>query len=843
MTTILKDIKFAFRQLRNSPGFTAIALITLAIGIGANTVMFSLVDMLILQSAQVSHPEELAVCQAENADWHFPYEAYVEFRDNNPVFTDVAAVGGMQSTTTWALEGQEVNTKEFSFAYVSSNYFSLLGAVPLHGRWFLPEEERYGAEPVVVLSHGAWKQCGGDPKLVGEPIWLDGKPVRVVGVAAKGFTGASLMGRDIWLPLGSGVTEVSTGEALDRPTVCYPKVIPLGRLQPQLDLASAQARLQALVPGLRENYPTWWEKPGQLTLLRPGRLALITAQGPESEHRFFSVLGLCLMAVSGAVLLIACLNLAGMLTVQGTARQREVAIRMAVGGGRLHIMRQLLSECLLMSLMGGALGCLLALICIRSLNGWITAIRLPVEIPAVFIARLDGRVLLGTLGFCVMATFLFGLKPAWCLAQRDVMADLKESARDALRSTRTRRGMPRGVYLVAQTALAVVLVMGAGLFTRSAMQVGNILGDFDFDGKLYIEVNLQTPRGNSSDCQACGELVERLEALPGVESVATSRTCTFMFGWPTGSVYEYHPGDENAEQRPQIASSSIQYNVGINYFNTMGIRLLRGRSFRALDCVADAERVMIIDEELARKLRPDGDALGCLIQYGPGKRYEDAIPHRVIGIVETLYTAIEKKRGFQVQMYIPTHERLTPLHIHVLGRNKTGKGQEALIQAVSQTIHSMDSPIKMSAVETLKERYQGDEFAWLTGLSARLALTFGVMALFLAALGIYAIKMYMVASRTPEIGIRMALGATRKDVVLMVMREGAILILTGLGLGLVLGLALAHLVRSMFYNVNAVDAVSIMVTIAVLALASFLAGLIPARRAAKIDPMEALRYE
>ncbi len=830
-------------MLRKNPGFTAIALVTLTIGIGANTVMFSLVDMLILQSAQVKRIDELAVCQAENADWHFPYEAYVEFRDNNPVFTDVAAVGGMQATATWALEGQQAHAKEFAVTYVSSNYFSLLGAIPAHGRWFLPEEERYGAEPVVVLSHNAWKRCGGDPKLVGEPIWLNGKPVRVIGVAAKGFTGASLVGPDIWLPLGSGVTQVSAGEATDVQAVRYPSVIPLGRLRPNVEFKAAQSQVQALVPGLRENYPTWWEKPGQLTLLRPGRLHLITSSGPENERRFFSLLAICLMAVSGVVLLIACLNLAGMLTVQGTTRQREIAIRMAMGGGQLRIMRQLLSECLLMSLAGGMLGCLLAMACIRSLNGWIAAIRLPIEIPSVFIAKLDGCVLLGTLGFCVMATILFGLKPAWCLLQRDVMADLKESARDALRSARKRSGAPRGSYLIAQTALSVVLVMGAGLFTRSAMQVGNIMADFDFDGKLIMAVNLQTPKGNSSDRQACRALVERLQALPGVESVATSRTCTFSFGWPAGPVYEYHPGDENAEQRPQVASSSIRYNVGLNYFNTLGIRLLRGRSFRVLDCAANAERVTIIDEQLAHKLHPDGDALGSLIQYGPGKRYEKVTPHRVIGIVQTLYTATEKKRGFQVQMYAPTDERLAPLHIHVLGQNKTRKGQEALMHAVSQTIYSMDSPIRVSAIETLKERYQSDEFAWLTGLGARLALTFGVMALFLATLGLYAIKMYMVASRTPEIGIRKALGATRKDIMLMVFREGSVLMLAGLVLGLTFALVLARLLQSQFYNVSPMDPISIGITIAVLALASLLAGLIPARRAAKIDPMEALRYE
>ena len=442
MSTFVNDVRYAGRMLRKSPGFTAIALVTLAIGIGANTVMFSLVDTLILQSPQVERPDELAVCQAENADWHFPYEAYVEFRTNNPVFTEVAGVGGLPATKSWAWPGQEENPKQFVAYSVSYNYFSLLGAVPHQGRWFSPDEERYGAEPVVVLSHQAWKHIGGQPERVGAEILLNGRPFRIVGVARKGFTGASLVGPDIWLPLGCG--GLPAAEAMGRPAQPYPKVIPLGRLKPGIELASAQSGLQALVPALRENYPTWWEKPGKLTLLRPGRMNLIAASGPENEHRFFSILGMCLMAVSGAVLLIACLNLAGMLIVQGASRQREIAIRMAVGGSRLRLLRQLLSECLLMSLSGGALGCLLALICIRALNTWIAATPL-MEIPAELAAQLDGRVLLGTLGFCVIATILFGLKPAWQLAQRDVMADLKESARDALRSTRRRRGARAGL--------------------------------------------------------------------------------------------------------------------------------------------------------------------------------------------------------------------------------------------------------------------------------------------------------------------------------------------------------------------------------------------------------------
>jgi predicted permease len=841
MTTIWYDIRYGFRQLGKSPGFTAIALVTLAIGIGANTVMFSLVDMLILQSPQVKRINELAVCQAENADWHFPYEAYVEFRTNNPVFTDVAGQGGLPSGKAWALPGQQENPKQFGAISVSYNYFSVLGAVPLHGRWFLPEEERYGAEPVVVLSYQAFKDIGGDPERVGTEILLNGESFRIVGVTRKGFTGASLIGPDIWLPLGCGGLPAS--ETMGRPARPYPAVIPLGRLKPGIDLASAQSQLQVLVPRLRENYPAWWEKPGNLALSSPGRMYLVTAEGPGNEHRFYSILGMCLMAVSGVVLLIACLNLAGMLIVQGTSRQREIAIRIAIGGGRLRIMRQLLSESLLMSLVGGALGCVLALICIRALNSWIAATPL-MEIPAELVAKLNGRVLLGTLGFCVLATILFGLKPAWQLTQRDVMSDLKESARDALRSARKRRGAHRESYLIAQTALSVVLVMGAALFTRSAMKVGDIVSGFDFQGKLIMEGNLEAAVTNSTtDRQACMDLVERLEALPGVESVATSRSCNFVMGWPAGPVYEYHPGDEQLKHRPQVVASSIHYSVGLKYFKTMGIRLLQGRSFRALDCVAGAEKVMIIDEQLARKLRPNGNALGCLIQYGPGKYYEKIKPHRVVGIVQTLYTPIEKKRGFKIQMYGPTSERAVPVHVHVLGRNRTPKGQEALMRIVSQTVHSVDSPMRTSTIQTLRERYNSDEFVWLTGVSARLALTFGAMALFLASLGIYAIKMYMVASRTPEIGIRMALGAMRKDVILMVLREGMLLTLAGLIAGLLLALAIGRLIGNQLYGISPIDPVSIGVTVILLGAASLLASYIPARRAAKIDPMEALRYE
>jgi predicted permease len=844
MVFLINDIKYAFRMMHKHPGFTVIALITLAIGIGANTIMFSLVNMLYLRPVHVKSVDELAVCQAENADWHFPYEAYVELRENNPVFIDVAAVAGLQPAVTWALGGQGGNAKRPATNLVSSNYFSLLGVAPAYGRWFLPEEERYGTEPVVVLSYRTWQRAGADPQMIGTQVLLNNTPFKIVGVAPQEFTGASLIGPDLWVPLGCDRLLNPPWNTAANNAQPYPKVIPIGRLRPKLNLESAQAQIQALVPALREHYPTWWQRPGTLNLSHPGRMVLIIPLGPEKERLFYSLLSLGLMAVSGVVLLIACINLAGMMIVQGSSRRREIAIRMALGGGRLRIIRQLLIECLLMSLAGGVLGCLVAWTGTRAVNAWIASIRLPIEIPSAFIAGLDGRVLLGTLGFCVIAAVLFGLRPALNLSKRDVMTDLKESGRDALRSTYKKTWAPRGFSVMAQTALSVVLVMGAGMFTHSALKVVGALSDFDFRGKLLIEIDFQTAGTNSiQNQQKCITLINRLQALPGIESVATSRSCNFSTAWPTGPVYEYTPGGDPKETRPKLALSSIQYNIGTNYFKTMGISLLQGRTFNELDRVTDAEEVVIIDEQLAYKLRPDGDALGCLIQYGPGNNYEKILPHRVVGIVQTLSTASEQKKSFQGQMYVPTREKLLPVYIHVLARNKTRQGEDTLIRNISQEIYSIDSQLPVITIETLKERYQGDEFVWLTGLGARLAVTFGAMALFLAALGIYAIKGYMVASRTPEIGIRKALGATRRNIILMVFREGSVLMLIGLGVGILVGLGLARLMESMFYDVSPVDPVSIVVTIVVLVLASLLAGLIPAHRAAKIDPMEALRYE
>jgi predicted permease len=538
------------------------------------------------------------------------------------------------------------------------------------------------------------------------------------------------------------------------------------------------------------------------------------------------------------ILLIACTNLANMIVVHGITRHREIAIRLAVGGSRWCIVRQLFIESLLLALLGGGLGIVLAIWCMRVLNAWVAALALqfPLELARVLTTGLDLRVLAATLGFCLTATVLFGLKPAWRLSRRDVVADLKESAGAGFRSTRSTRGiMPRGLSVIFQTALSVVLVMAAILCTRSARKAVQTNPGFNLEGKLLIDVDTRAAGYDPArSVQVCEAVAEHLNSLPGVQIAGLS--CDGGFG---GSVVEYVPGVESDTSGNLLAKDPFVYPVGANYFESVGIPLLQGRAFRRLDSVPDAEKVLIIDEPLARRLRPDGNALGCLIQYGWRSLSE---PHRIVGIVPTLHSALHNPEK-RYHIYEPIGPKHRPAYIHLrLASNALGT-EATLLRMIPAEIRKVDPHLPVLSVRTLMDCHRNNPEVWLRLMGARLSLIFGAMALFLAALGIYAVKGYMVASRTPEFGVRMALGATRRRVMTMVLREGGILTLVGLCWGLLLAWAVARLAGNLLYGVSPVDPVSIAITIVLLGAASLLAGYIPARRAAKVDPMVALRHE
>jgi predicted permease len=839
MGTLWQDVRYGIRMLMKTPGFTAIALITLALGIGANTIMFSVVNAVLLRPLNVKDADRLVGCFARSKHGsygEFRYSSYLEVRDNNPVFSGVLAYRlGMA-----VLEQREIGKRSMA-AFVSANYFSTLGVTPIRGRAFLPEEEQPGAEPVVILSHRAWLRQGAPPDIVGQEARINGVPFRVVGVAPEGFTGVALVGPELWMPLGvysllNNPRESQTaGLSLDEH---YPHLMLVGRLKPGLSVATAQARLEPLALQLAQDFPERWKE----ITFRLDRLPRANVYpGPDDRRRLLPY-GLFLMGVSVVVLLIACLNLASMYFVRGVSRRREIAIRMAAGASRARIVRQLLIESLLLALLGGLLGLGFAQGGARIINASLSALVASfLEATLGLKVALDIRVLLATLAFCGLATVLSGLRPALRLSRRPISNDLKEVRGNAAQPTReTRRLMPAGFSAALQMVLSVVLVMAAGLFTHSAIKAARATPGYSLEGKLVVEVD---PRAAGYDRiqgrQACENLVRRLGMMPGVQAVGLSTSPLFELS-PSGCkiVDRSESPDANAPADRDVGWV-VSYSVGGDYFQSMDLPLLQGRYFTATEDASNAP-VVIIDEPLARRLRPDGKALGRLISTGGSRLLE--VVGIVPGVRTTIFDGEPQPHIYFTFQYIPDSEMFF-VNIHLRAASTAPGALAALLQRVPQEVRSVDPRVPVLSLGTLAARYDNSPPMWLARTIAGLAVPFGAMALFLATLGIYGVKGYLVASRTPEIGIRVALGATRRSILALVLREGAPLTLVGLSVGMALAIATAWVMSSALCGVDPVDPASIGATLVLLGTASLLASYLPARRAAKIDPMAALRCE
>lgn len=840
MSILFNDLKYGLRMLAKRPGFTAIALITLAIGIGANTIMFSMVNTLLFRPLNVKDPDRLVRCEFDKFNLVL-YEGYVDLRDNNPVFSDLIAHNYNRRSCTLVRNGI---ARHVDPLYVTANYFEVLGGAPIYGRAFLPEEEVGGAEPVVVLSYRTWQRLGAEPEMVGQYVRLTGTLFRIIGVMPKTFTGASVVCPDLWLPLGSYGPVARYYQKKSNDHWYYPPSVLLGRLKPGLGISEAQARMQSMIPRLMQIYPRRF-KEGAMFRLNP--LPRLNAGVLDDDRPTLGRISLGLMGISGIVLLIACLNLANMIVVQGEGRQREIAIRAAIGGGRLRIMRQLLIESLLLAVFGGILAVAVALWGIRVLKLWAAMGQLPMQLGEAIASgiALDVRVLAATLSFCLIATVLFGLKPALRLSGRDLCGDLKESGGGVLRGTRRRRWIvPRGLSVLCQMALSVALVMTATLLARTALKAARTEPGFGLDGKVVVSVEAFAGGYNIAQArQACETLAERLKDLPEIQAVGMSCGSPVDLGgeggWRRERVVEHVPGGADETSGSLLTKALHEYEVDGDYFKAMGIRLLQGRPFRRLDSASDAEEVVIIDELLALKLRPDGSALGCLIQYGTDGL---SSPCRVVGIVPNLQS-VWGNGQVQPHIYKPIESHHVPESIHLRARSTAPGAEAALVRSIGARIRKIDPRLPVLSVASLADRHRNHPTVLFTRVVARLAVMFGAMALFLAGIGLYAVKSHMVASRTPEIGIRMALGATRRDILTLVLRQGAISTFVGLLVGTLLAFVMTRVIRIAVQGINTIDLVSIIITVALLTATSLLASYLPARRAARIDPMVALRYE
>ena len=844
MPTLWQDIRLGVRMLSKNPGFTAIAVLVLGLGVGVNTAIFSLVNAFLLRPMAVDKPDELVSCYGKNTKSNsyraFSYPEYCDLRDRSTVFAnllahDVAMVGLTEGDTT---------RRTFADT-ISSNYFATFGVRMFRGREFLPSEEwPRSATPVAIVSYRYWIKTGQDPDLVGKTVRINSHPFTIVGIAPEDFTGVMVMlSPEIWLPLG--VNDLVKNQFLtggkgrsleDRDNFC---LFLIGRLKPGMTISKASPELEVLAAQLAQAYPKE-NKDQTIHLQEPSRFSISTNPQNDGDIKTISIL---LSSVAAVVLLIACLNLANMLLARGTARRREFAIRLALGGGRGRILRQLLTEGLLLALLGGVIGLCLAFWACPLL---MASMRNLIPLDVVYQSGPDVRVLGAMLGFCVLSTLISGLGPAWQLSRPDVVSDLKEHSGEDSGAARLRLLSRRNLLVVAQLALSLALLAAAGLFVRAAVRAADVDPGFSMDNGIIVELDPSLAGFNEvRGRDLYRQLVERLSALPGVEAAGLAATVPFGMISLGRSVQK--AGESTDPNDPAAAAKrvSARFNaVSADYFRALGLRLLRGRTFNAGEAeTGSAPPVAIIDDLLAKRLWPNEDALGKRIQFGGGKPGEQPKVLEVVGIAPDIRENLVGSSS-DPHLFLPfaqEYQSNMNLHLKIAARGKDA--ENALLQAVRREIRAVDERLPVLSLKTLRGHLDASLDMWIIRTGAWLFMVFGAVALFLAIVGVYGVRSYTVSRRTREIGIRMALGATTRDTLRLVLREGLVLTLAGVGIGFLLTLAAGRLLASMLYEVSGNDPVVLSSAPLVLATVSVAACYLPARRAARVDPIVALRYE
>jgi predicted permease len=835
METLLQDLRYAVRTLVKNPGFAFVAVLTLALGIGANTAIFSLTDQILLRHLPVVKPEELVVLRSPGPKrgrlWSdgdgaasFSYPLYKELRDRNNVFSGLLARFAVSASV--AGDGQ---TESADGELVSGNYFEVLGVRAALGRVFTDDDDRAPGEgAIVVLSHGYWtRRFGADPGILNKTLVVNGMPMPIVGVTQPGFSGVQVgQTPDIFIPITMKARLTPNWDGLNDHKDYWVAI--LGRLKPGLSRAQAQEGFSPVYRRILEDeLPLMggFSAETRQRFLDQKMILDSGAQGRPILQREAREPILILMGMVGLVLLIACANVANLLIARGAVRQREIAIRMALGAGRRRLVRQFLVESMVLSASGGVAGLLIAWWTISALVGAI-----PDSFGALGLSpELDSRLLLFNVGLSILTGILFGLGPAVRSTRLNIEGTLREqgtSVSSSVSQVRFRKGL-----VVSQIVLTTVLLVGAGLFAQSLSNLKWLDLGMRTDNLITFSI---APELNGYSPEKTVALFDRLRdrvaALPGVESVSAAAIPVF-----TDSNSGANITIEGYKPQDSEEMNVAQNWVGPGYFSTMGIPLVEGREFTAADA-AGGPKVAIINATMARRFFADRSPVGERFAFGAG---DDVRPDiQIVGVVKDSKhaTVRDKERPF---VYVPYAQ------LNVLGRGTfyvlTGREVGAVGPELRREVQSLDSNLPMSNLKTLNQ--QVDESIFTDKFLTFLSMCFALLAAMLASLGLYGVMAYTVTRRTREIGIRMALGAGRGAVSWLILREVVILALAGLVVGLPAAYALGRLTESLLFGVKASDPVVFVAATLLLSCAVMLGGYLPARKAASTDPLEALRYE
>ena len=847
---MIQDFKFALRQLLKAPGFTSIAVLTLALAIGVNSAIFALINGVVLHPMVPLRPAEVVnvftARQNASHDYRqFSHTEYRELRENGgDLFVDLAAL-------EFAVAGiGRDHEMRRSFAFLTSeNFFSLMGVQPFRGRFYNAEECRPNANiPVIVASYGFWKRMGGRNDFVGSTLQINGQPYTVIGITPEGFSGASaLIAPDIWVPLGirsqlgSAFGDSETMHDLENPKNYALNLV--GRMRSGLTIDTAKSRLPVLSQRFNAMQPPDSEFARELQIQKPSRFSLSTS--PEDDGPV-TLIGTLLLGMAGAVLLIACLNLANMLLARGTARAKEIALRLALGASRWRIVRQLLCEGLLLAICGGVVGLILSMWCNNLLLHSLATLLNNVNFSFVVDLTPDAAVLTVTFLFCLLATVLFSLGPALKASRADLVNDLKQQVGEPARIGRFSRFFaPRHVSVMAQIALSLMLLFSAGLFFRGALKAAGLNPGFVAAGDLVTEFDFTLVKKEPAEARRLiFAIAQRAHELPGVRAVGVGTMLPYGNFTNMRRIMSVRATLSTDPKAPDPGASALYTAITPGYFDAIGVKLLRGRDFTQAECEnKDTRRVAILDEEMAKKLFPNEDAIGQHVRYTIPPRDGSPNDMEVVGVVGTHRHDVQNDTVL-TRLFVPFAQGYSGnVFLHLRLNTQDRHAVAGMIPTMRQTLRNIDPDLPILSIAPFVDLTERSVGLWIVRLGATLFGAFGGIALLLAVVGVYGVKAYAVACRTREIGIRMALGAHRGDVFALIMRQGALQTALAVSVGLLLALAAGRVLSQILYQVSPADPFALFFSSMILAAAALLACFLPARRATRVNPMVALRTE